>query len=78
MMLARAYISALAPAKSANYAGPFIALRQCGRPPSPARWYPAGGFANYLNSANAVKIGFIVGSPAKRIAKAERKPRRIS
>ena len=70
MTLSRADISALAQAKSANYAGQFIALRQYGLPPAQlARLYLAGGFANYLDAANAVNIGFIAGFPAERIEK---------
>ena len=70
MALDRADISALAQAKSANYAGQYIALRRYGRPPDDiTRLYLAGGFANYVNVANAVDIGFIANVAQERITK---------
>ena len=70
MTLSRSDISALAQAKSANYCGQYIALRHYGRPPEQiGRLYLAGGFANYVNVANAVNIGFIADFPADRITK---------
>lgn len=71
MSLSRADISALAQAKSANYSGQFIALRNYGIPLDKiTKLYLAGGFANYVNVENAVNIGFIANVPAERIVKA--------
>lgn len=70
LTLSRADISALAQAKSANYAGQFIVIRNYGEPAAKiARLYLAGGFANYVNEANAVAIGFIANLPQERIVK---------
>ena len=70
MALFRSDISALAQAKSANYCGQYIALRHYGEPVEQiGRLYLAGGFANYVNVANAVNIGFIANFPEDRIAK---------
>ena len=70
MALFRSDISALAQAKSANYCGQYIALRHYGAPTEQiGRLYLAGGFANYVNVANAVDIGFIANFPEERIAK---------
>ena len=70
MGLSRADISALAQAKSANYCGQFITLRRYGLPVEEiSRLYLAGGFANYLNVANAVGIGFIADFPPERVAR---------
>ena len=70
MTLSRADISALAQAKSANYCGQAIVLRNYGIGPDDVhRLYLAGGFANYINEANAVDIGFIASVPHERIAK---------
>ncbi len=70
MSLSRADISALAQAKSANYAGQYIVLRQYGvSPEAISRLCLAGGFANYVNVDNAVAIGFIANLPPERIAK---------
>ena len=64
-------ISALAQAKSANYSGQFIALRNYGIPlDEVSKLYLAGGFANYVNVESAVNIGFIANIPAERIVKA--------
>ena len=68
--VSRADVSALAQAKSANYAGQYIVLREFGAAPeSISRLYLAGGFANYVNVANAAAIGFIANLPPDRIAK---------
>ena len=70
MSLSRADISALAQAKSANYCGQFIVLRNYGLPISQiSRMYLAGGFANYVNVNNALDIGFIANVPPERIVK---------
>ncbi|MCH8827818.1 MAG: DUF4445 domain-containing protein, partial [Chloroflexi bacterium] len=70
LTLSRADISALAQAKSANYAGQFIVMRNYGEPVDKiTKLYLAGGFANYVNEANAVAIGFIANLPQNRIVK---------
>ncbi len=70
MALSRADISALAQAKSANYSGQYIVLRNYGvSPAGVARLYLAGGFANYINVGNAVDIGFVANLPEERITK---------
>ena len=71
MSLSRADISALAQAKSANYSGQYIVLRNYGvRIEDISRMYLAGGFANYVSVENAVGIGFIAGVAADRVVKA--------
>ena len=70
MSISRADISALAQAKSANFAGQYILLRGYGVPLDKMdRLYLAGGFANYLNVEHAVDIGFIANLPPDRIVK---------
>ena len=70
MSLSRADISALAQAKSANYSGQYIVLRNYGVPlEGISKLYLAGGFANYINVANAVNIGFVANLPEERIVK---------
>ena len=70
MSLSRSDISALAQAKSANHAGQYIAMRSYGVPfERISRLYLAGGFANYVDVANAVDIGFIANMPPDRIVK---------
>ena len=70
MSLSRADISALAQAKSANYAGQYIVLRNYGAPLEKiTRLYLAGGFANYIDVGNAVDIGFIANLPLEKIVK---------
>ena len=70
MGLSRADISALAQAKSANYCGQLIALRNYGLPVEEiSQLYLAGGFANYLNVANAIGIGFIANFPPERVSR---------
>ena len=68
--LSRADVSALAQAKSANYAGQYIVLREYGAPVETlSRLYLAGGFANYVDVRNAAAIGFIANLPPERVAK---------
>ena len=70
LTLSRADISALAQAKSANYAGQFIVMRRYGEPMDRiSKLYLAGGFANYVNDANAIAIGFIANIRRDRIVK---------
>ena len=70
MALTRADISALAQAKSANYCGQYIALRNYGLPVDRiSALYLAGGFANYIDVGNALDIGFIANAPPERIHK---------
>lgn len=70
LSLSRADISALAQAKSANYSGQYIALRKYGVPVERvSKMYLAGGFANYIDAANAVSIGFVANMPIERIVK---------
>ena len=70
MSLSRADISALAQAKSANYSGQYIILREYGLPlEQVSRLYLAGGFANYIDVNNALEIGFIANFPPERISK---------
>ena len=70
MALSRADISALAQAKAANYCGQYIALRRYGVPLDRlSKLFLAGGFANYVNVASAVEIGFIANLPEERIVK---------
>jgi uncharacterized 2Fe-2S/4Fe-4S cluster protein (DUF4445 family) len=70
MSLSRADISALAQAKSANYAGQYIVLRRYGVPLARVKkLYLAGGFANYINVQNALNIGFIANLSPERIVK---------
>ena len=62
--------SHLAQAKAANYCGQYIVLRHFGTSPSKVRrLFLAGGFANYVDAANAVEIGFLAPVPAERIFK---------
>ena len=70
LTISRADISALAQAKAANYCGQSIAIREYGLPLSAFEGlYLAGGFANYVDPASAVDIGFIVGLPPEKIKK---------
>ena len=62
--------SELAQAKAANTCGQVMLMRQFGvRPGQIDRCYLAGGFANYVNLASAVAIGFIAPVPVERIVK---------
>jgi uncharacterized 2Fe-2S/4Fe-4S cluster protein (DUF4445 family) len=68
--LSREDASNLAQAKAANYCGQMILLREFGIDPREvSRLYLAGGFANYLDVANAIEIGFLAPVPAERIVK---------
>ena len=68
--LSRLDASNLAQAKAANYCGQFIALRHFGVAPTDiSRLFLAGGFANYVDVANAVDIGFLAPVPQERITK---------
>ncbi len=70
LTLSRADISALAQAKAANYCGQNIVLETTGTSPDDyTRLYLAGGFANYINTQNAIDIGFIPDIPPDRITK---------
>ena len=63
--------SHLAQAKAANYCGQMILMRYFGvQPADIKRLYLAGGFANYVDPANAVEIGFLSPVPLERIVKA--------
>ena len=62
--------SNLAQAKAANYCGQYIVLRALGvDPPTLDTLYLAGGFASYVDPANAVGIGLLAPVPAERVAK---------
>ena len=62
--------SYLAQAKAANYCGQYILMREFGVDPADIRkLYLAGGFANYVNVANAMEIGFLAPVPQERIVK---------
>ena len=70
MSESRSDVSALAQAKSANYCGQRIVLRRYGVPADGIeKLYLAGGFANYVDVANAVRIGFITNVPQERVTK---------
>jgi len=70
LSLSRADISALAQAKAANYCGQAIVLREMGIPvENYSKLFLAGGFANYIDSANARDIGFIANFPLEKIEK---------
>ena len=62
--------SYLAQAKAANYCGQYILMREFGVGPEDIRkLYLAGGFANYVDEANAMEIGFLAPVPRERIVK---------
>lgn len=66
----RADASALAQAKAANSVGQWILLRELGVDPGDVdRLYLAGGFATYVDIANAVEIGFLAPVPEERVVK---------
>ena len=70
LSLSRADISALAQAKAANYCGQNIVLETTDTPITDyACLYLAGGFANYINTRNAIDIGFIPNIDPTRIHK---------
>ena len=63
--------SNLGQAKAANYCGQAIVMRALGVDPARIeRLYLAGGFANYVNVANAISIGLLAPVPAERVIKA--------
>ena len=64
LTISRADISALAQAKAANYCGQNIVLETTKTTPDDyTRLYLAGGFANYIDTQNAIDIGFIPDIP---------------
>ena len=66
----RADISELAQAKSANIAGQYILIRKMGLTiDTISMFYLAGGFAWYINPANAREIGLIPPFPDEKIIK---------
>ena len=68
--LSRADGSALAQAKAANTVGQQILLRELGVAPAEVdRLYLAGGFARYIDVANAIDIGFLAPVPEDRVVK---------
>jgi uncharacterized 2Fe-2S/4Fe-4S cluster protein (DUF4445 family) len=63
-------MSNLAQAKAANYCGQFITMRSFGVSPDQIhRVFLAGAFANYVNVANAIEIGFLAPIPEDRVVK---------
>lgn len=70
MTLSRSDVSVLAQAKSANFCGQFILLREYDIHPSQVEnLYLAGAFANYIDTNNAIDIGFVANIPSDRIIK---------
>jgi uncharacterized 2Fe-2S/4Fe-4S cluster protein (DUF4445 family) len=70
IVLTRADAAELAQAKAANASGQALLLERLGLVPGDLRGvYLAGGFAQYIDVANAVDIGFLVPAPAQRIHK---------
>ena len=68
--LSRADASALAQAKAANTVGQRILLRELGVEPREVdRLYLAGGFARYIDVANAIEIGFLAPVPEANVVK---------
>jgi uncharacterized 2Fe-2S/4Fe-4S cluster protein (DUF4445 family) len=66
----RADASALAQAKAANTVGQWILLRALGLDAADVdRLYLAGGFATYVDVANAIEIGFLAPVPEERVVK---------
>lgn len=64
-------VSNLGQAKAANYCGQYIVMRALGVDPAEIeQLYLAGGFANYVNVANAQAIGLLAPVPADRVVKA--------
>lgn len=62
--------SNLAQAKAANYCGQFIVMRKLGlRPEDIGKLYLAGGFANYVDVANAIEIGFLASVREEHVTK---------
>jgi uncharacterized 2Fe-2S/4Fe-4S cluster protein (DUF4445 family) len=63
-------VSHLAQAKAASYCGQALLLHEFGIVPSDiSKLYLAGGFANYIDVANAVAIGFLAPVQEDRIVK---------
>jgi uncharacterized 2Fe-2S/4Fe-4S cluster protein (DUF4445 family) len=63
-------MSNLAQAKAANYCGQVITMRTFGVSPDQiSRVYLAGAFANYVNLANAIEIGFLAPIPEDHVVK---------
>ena len=59
-----------AQAKAASYCGQVILMRTLGiQPQDIQRLYLAGGFANYVNTIDAIEIGFLAAVPEDRIVK---------
>ena len=68
--ISRSDMSALAQAKAANYCGQSIALKNSSIDINNfKKLYLSGGFANYINVDNAIKIGFIIDTPNTEIVK---------
>jgi uncharacterized 2Fe-2S/4Fe-4S cluster protein (DUF4445 family) len=68
--LSRRDASELAQAKAANTCGQMILMRNYGvRPDEIDKLFLAGGFANYVNAASAVEIGFLAPVPHERVVK---------
>ena len=68
--ISRSDMSALAQAKAANYCGQSIALKNSSIDINNFnKLYLSGGFANYINVENAIKIGFIIETPNAEIIK---------
>ena len=68
--ISREDASNLAQAKAANYCGQFIVMRKLGlRPEDIGKLYLAGGFANYVDVANAIEIGFLASVREERVTK---------
>ncbi len=66
----RADASELAQAKAANYCGQMLLMRRFGVTPDQINClYLAGGFANYVDAASAVDIGFLAPVPIERLRK---------
>ena len=68
--ISRSDMSALAQAKATNYCGQSIALKNSSIDINNFnKLYLSGGFANYINVENAIKIGFIIDTPNTEIIK---------
>jgi uncharacterized 2Fe-2S/4Fe-4S cluster protein (DUF4445 family) len=66
----RADASALAQAKAANTVGQWALMRELGIDPGQVdRLYLAGGFATYVDVANAIELGFLAPVPPERVTK---------
>ncbi|HEX9647175.1 MAG TPA: ASKHA domain-containing protein [Alphaproteobacteria bacterium] len=66
----KADASALAQAKAANYCGQLIVLRTLGLDPGAVeRLFLAGGFATYVDTANAIDIGLLAPVPEAAVVK---------